>query len=353
MSILSLRLPSFKRSIIFAFLLLALLASAFYLRAEYEVDLPSELDIAISPFLEDFGSWASRIGPSSSGNGGLDPAPSVVSSSTPASLLLNFNSSVSPGVFRTWGDLTLQGGSNLSYLILNATLWDGDRIVESTRYMMIEVVPGESRSFDIRERSRLRPERGYSSRLEVEEPEEFFVSERRDCLVVEDDSGGVIWEDTGSIRDDEDEPKGESSVSLSSSESAKAVSTSSSSRSTERYREVEDSSEDLGPEEEDQSSGSSSGDEDELEAEEEVEIGGEVETEEKVEIEGGFESEEEVGTDSEDDKVLYVGSTTSNKYHRPDCRYAVKIKEENKIPFYSVEEAEEAGYVPCKVCNPV
>lgn len=332
------RLPSFKRSIIFAFLLLALFASAFYLKAEYEVDIPSELDIAISPLLEDWGSWVSRIGPSPSDNGDLDP--SVVSSSTPASLLLNFNSTVSSGIFRTWGDLTLRGGSNLSYLILNATLWDGDRLVESTRYMMIEVVPGESRSFDIQESSRLIPERGYSSRLEVEEPEVLFVSERRDCLVGEDDSGGVIWEDIGSIHEDEEGSEKEPSGSLSSSGSAKVVSTPSSSRSTERYREVADSSEDLEPEDEDQSSGSSPGDEDELEVEEGVEIEGEVETEEKV------------GTDREDDEVRYVGSTTSNKYHRLDCRYAVKIKEENRIPFYSVEEAEEAGYIPCKVCNP-
>jgi hypothetical protein len=343
LGILSLRLPSFKRSILFAFLFLALFASAFYLKAEYEFDLPSELDPAIFPLLDDLGSWASRIGPSPSRNGGLDPAPSVVSPSTPISMLLNFNSTVSPSLFRTWGDLTLQGGSNLSYLILNATLWDGDRLVESTRYMMIEVVPGECRGFDILESSRLSPERGYSSRLEVEEPEELSVSERRDCLVVEDDSRGVIWEDIGSTPDDEEGSGGEPSVSLSSSGLAKVAQAPSSSRSTERYRVVADSSKDIEPEEEDQSSGSSPSDEDELEAEEEVEIGGEVETEEKVE------------TDREDDELVgfyYVGSTTSNKYHRLDCRYAVKIKEENRIFFASSEEAEEAGYVPCKVCNP-
>lgn len=205
--------------------------------------------------------------------------------------------------------------------------------------MMIEVVSGESRSFDIRESCQLSPERGYSSRLEVEEPEELFVSERRYCLVVEDDSGGVVWEDIGSTREDEEGSEEASGGSLSSSRSAKVAQAPSSSRSTERYRVVVDSSEDL-ESEEDQSPGSSSGDADELETEEEVEIEGEVETEGKVE------------TDREGGKVLYVGSTTSNKYHRLDCRYAVKIKVENRIPFYSVEVAEEAGYIPCKVCNP-
>jgi competence protein ComEC len=68
-----------------------------------------------------------------------------------------------------------------------------------------------------------------------------------------------------------------------------------------------------------------------------------------------MEAELEVETDYEDYEMVggfYVGSTTSNKYHRPDCRYAEKIKDENKIFFSDAEEAEEAGYSPCKVCNP-
>lgn len=48
----------------------------------------------------------------------------------------------------------------------------------------------------------------------------------------------------------------------------------------------------------------------------------------------------------------YVGSVNSNKYHKPNCRWAKKIKPENEIWFASKEEAEEAGYIPCKVCNP-
>lgn len=48
----------------------------------------------------------------------------------------------------------------------------------------------------------------------------------------------------------------------------------------------------------------------------------------------------------------YVGSTESNKYHYPTCRYAEKIKEENQIWFDTIEEAEQQGYEPCGVCNP-
>jgi methylphosphotriester-DNA--protein-cysteine methyltransferase len=48
----------------------------------------------------------------------------------------------------------------------------------------------------------------------------------------------------------------------------------------------------------------------------------------------------------------YVGSKRSNKYHYPSCRWAKKIKPYNLVTFQSVKEAQEAGYVPCKVCRP-
>ena len=48
----------------------------------------------------------------------------------------------------------------------------------------------------------------------------------------------------------------------------------------------------------------------------------------------------------------YVGSKKSNKYHKPDCRYAEKIEWANQIWFSSKEEAEAAGYEACKVCKP-
>jgi hypothetical protein len=47
----------------------------------------------------------------------------------------------------------------------------------------------------------------------------------------------------------------------------------------------------------------------------------------------------------------YVGSKRSNKYHYPSCRWAKKIKPYNLVTFQSVKEAQEAGYVPCKVCR--
>jgi hypothetical protein len=43
---------------------------------------------------------------------------------------------------------------------------------------------------------------------------------------------------------------------------------------------------------------------------------------------------------------VFVASKNSKIYHRPDCKYAKRIKEENKIWFRSDEEAAEAGYKP-------
>jgi len=53
---------------------------------------------------------------------------------------------------------------------------------------------------------------------------------------------------------------------------------------------------------------------------------------------------------SEPVKRNFVGSRNSNKFYALDCRYAKRIKEENKVYFASREEGEEQGrtYVECK-----
>jgi hypothetical protein len=51
-------------------------------------------------------------------------------------------------------------------------------------------------------------------------------------------------------------------------------------------------------------------------------------------------------------ETIYVGSTTSNKYHYPTCMWAKTIKPSRLIKFKSVKEAQSRGYVPCPVCKP-
>jgi len=43
---------------------------------------------------------------------------------------------------------------------------------------------------------------------------------------------------------------------------------------------------------------------------------------------------------------MFVASKNSNIYHSPDCQYAKRINNENKIFFNSAEEAKERGYSP-------
>jgi pilus assembly protein CpaE len=51
-------------------------------------------------------------------------------------------------------------------------------------------------------------------------------------------------------------------------------------------------------------------------------------------------------------KPKYVGSSTSNKYHYLDCKWAKTIPHKKLIAFKSVAEARKKGYIPCPTCNP-
>ena len=48
----------------------------------------------------------------------------------------------------------------------------------------------------------------------------------------------------------------------------------------------------------------------------------------------------------------YIGSKSSEVFHRSDCRWAQNISQENIIVYSSREEAIKAGKRPCKTCNP-
>lgn len=51
-------------------------------------------------------------------------------------------------------------------------------------------------------------------------------------------------------------------------------------------------------------------------------------------------------------QYVYVGSSESDKYHRPTCRWTDKINDGNLVHFDTKEEATAAGYSPCGTCNP-
>ena len=48
----------------------------------------------------------------------------------------------------------------------------------------------------------------------------------------------------------------------------------------------------------------------------------------------------------------YVGSSTSNKYHYPGCKWTAQIRPHNLLNFSTTEEARKRGYIPCPTCRP-
>lgn len=48
----------------------------------------------------------------------------------------------------------------------------------------------------------------------------------------------------------------------------------------------------------------------------------------------------------------YWASSKAEKFHTPDCEWAQKISDNNKIVYQTREDAIEDGKVPCGVCNP-
>lgn len=48
----------------------------------------------------------------------------------------------------------------------------------------------------------------------------------------------------------------------------------------------------------------------------------------------------------------YVGSSESDKYHKPTCRWTDEINDSNLVHFDTIEEAKAAGYEACGTCRP-
>ncbi|HOJ79067.1 MAG TPA: thermonuclease family protein [Bacillota bacterium] len=48
----------------------------------------------------------------------------------------------------------------------------------------------------------------------------------------------------------------------------------------------------------------------------------------------------------------YLASIKSDKYHLPNCKWAQKISQNNRLWFNTKKEAEAKGYKPCSECKP-
>jgi DNA-entry nuclease len=48
----------------------------------------------------------------------------------------------------------------------------------------------------------------------------------------------------------------------------------------------------------------------------------------------------------------FVGNKSSKVLHKSTCKMVASMKDANKVPFASKDEALKANYKPCKICNP-
>jgi len=49
----------------------------------------------------------------------------------------------------------------------------------------------------------------------------------------------------------------------------------------------------------------------------------------------------------------YAGWKSGKIFGRLDCKSGMRMKKENRVFFYSIEDAINEGYRPCKNCNPL
>ena len=98
----------------------------------------------------------------------------------PSRLQMDFDSEVNSHLFRVWGDLAIFGNRSLPYLMLNATLREGGKTLQSTKYLMIDLQPGGDHSFEIAKDMRIDPG-DYACTLEISGPAGTLASETRRC----------------------------------------------------------------------------------------------------------------------------------------------------------------------------
>jgi hypothetical protein len=228
-------------------------------------------------------------------------------------LQMDFDSELSSKLFCVRGSIMQPGNSSLAYILLNATLCQGSIAQFNTKYLLMDLKPEQDYSFEIAKNVKI-PAGEYDCILEANGPQGLLARESRKVSFISELQ--PVFEqfpwpedldpDNEVFRQEEPEVRAEEENAVQSEISKNA------------------------PEKEDSGVASSKG----------------------KEPAGNAGSLQAYFASPKEAKGKFVGSITSKKYHRPDCRYALKIKPENCIYFQTIEDAEEQGYLPCKVCNP-
>ena len=243
----------------------------------------------------------------------LSVTPSTMSQDQPPDprLQMDFDAELRSDLFSVRGNIMLPGNSSLAYLMLNATLCQGKKEQFNTKYLLMQIEPNRDYSFEITKNVKI-PAGEYDCTLEAKGPQGVLAQESRKVSLVSGQKPvfeQVPWpveleEEISRQKNEEEREKEESDPQKEISNDA----------SKKKVPAVKASKE----------SGSTSG-------------GGSLRASSIL---------------PKDAKAAFMGSITSKKYHRLDCRYALKIKPENRIYFQSVEDAKGQGYLPCKSCSP-
>jgi len=208
-------------------------------------------------------------------------------------LQMDFDAELRSDLFGMRGNIMYPGNSSLAYLMLNATLRRGEVVQFSTKYLLMQIEPNRDYSFEITKNVKI-PAGEYDCILEAKGPQGVLAKESRKISLASGQK--PVFEQVPWPVELEEKV------------------------SEEKNEEV-------------------------LPKEESV-----VQKEVSNDAAGKKAPVAMAGKESENGK--FMGSITSKKYHRLDCRYALKIKPENRIYFQSIEDAKVQGYLPCKTCAP-
>ncbi len=262
-------------------------------------------------------------------------------------------------LFCVRGNVMLAGNGSLPYLMLNATLSQGGTApMIRTKYLLMQLEPNRDYGFEIAKNMRVKPG-DYNCTLEVSGPGGTLACETRKCSLEKSSS------DSDSSHISLPPPK--SDVESAGQELArqelreKAIKAE---RAQPEEIEEKEPSQDVMTEKVSNNDGDSEKTKIEAgikdEADEAQTHADKIEEDDEDLQAGEVDMENDsspaeltpVSVSPESLNAMFVGSSTSKKYHLLDCRYALKIKPENRIYFQSPEDAKRQGYLPCKTCNP-
>jgi len=210
---------------------------------------------------------------------------------------MDFDVELSSDLFGVRGNIMLPGNSSLAYLMLNATLCQGEKAKFNTKYLLMQIEPNRDYSFEISKNVKI-PAGEYDCILEARGPQGVLAKENRKTNLVSEKN--PLFEQVPWPVEPDEKVSGEKN--------------------------------------------------EEVLPKEEIIAQKEVSNDDANDASGKKDPVAMAGKGS--DNGRFMGSITSKKYHRLDCRYALKIKPENRLYFQSIEDAMGQGYLPCKTCAP-